>query len=212
LGSDLSEQGSTFELGQDLEQLDLEGAAEALENLSDQFGELPEGAREQLEDAMGAAGDALEGTDQQDLAEDLQSAAEALGQAGPPEGQSGNPAEQEAQDRLNDVAQDLRELAPQVPGGEQAGSGQDGSVERQSGQPEPAERLQGQGEDMQLEIDDPSQSGLLSPAPQAEAGPGTASGSLDSSQPASDDVIDSPLVPNSFLWKWRDVVSSYFER
>jgi hypothetical protein len=65
---------------------------------------------------------------------------------------------------------------------------------------------------MELPLEDPSQSGLLSPASPEEGGSGTASGSLDNTSQSGEDVIHSPLLPNSFLWKWRDVVSSYFQR
>jgi hypothetical protein len=98
-------------------------------------------------------------------------------------------------------------------GSELAGAGDgDGSGAGNSGSPEPLTRLPGEGGDLELPLDDSSQSGLLSPAPPEAAGDGTASGSLDSTYASGDDIVQSPLLPSSFLWKWRDVVSEYFRR
>jgi hypothetical protein len=197
LGSELSEQAGTYGLGQALEQLDLDAAAGALEDLNDNLDDLSPESRENLAEAMQEAAEALENTGEQPLSDDLRDAADSL--AGP--GQQANEA-------LDQVAGDLRQLSGEMGSAEMAGGG----TGEGSGSAEPLPRLQGEGSDLELPLDDSSQSGLLSPAPQETGGDATASGSLDSAYQAGDDEAASPLLPNSYLWKWRDVVGKYFQR
>jgi hypothetical protein len=201
MGSELSEQAGTYDLGQALEQLDLEGAAEALEDLSEQLDELSPESRANLAEAMEEAAEALEDTGQQGLPQDLGEASEALGEDG-----------EEAGEALDQVAGDLRQLAEELQAAGVAGSGAGEGEGNGSGSPEPLTRLQGEGGDLELPLDDSSQSGLLSPAPPEAAGDGTASGELDATHSSGDDVVESPLLPSTFSWKWRDVVSEYFQR
>jgi hypothetical protein len=208
LGADLSQQAPTYDLGQALEDLDLEGAAGALDALRDQLDDLAPETREALaEDLQEAAGE-VEAAGEPNTADDLREAAGALGE----QGQAGE--NDAAEESLDQLAEDLRALAEALQPSQADGSGAGGgSGSGQSGNPEPAGRLQGEGGELELPLEEEAaQSGLLSPASPDAAGSGTAAGSLDSSLSASGDLASSPLVPNSFLWKWRDVVSSYFHR
>jgi hypothetical protein len=208
LGSDLSQQAPTYDLGQSLQDLDLDGAAGELEELTDQLDELSPETRERMADAMReAAGEAGTAGDPS-LSQDLNGAADELEESRG----AGEQGSRGATEALDQLAQDLRELGQEMQQAQANGSGAGGGSSAHTGSPEPAERLQGEGGDMELPLEDSSQSGLLSPAPPEEGGDGTASGSLDNTSQSGEDVIHSPLLPNSFLWKWRDVVSSYFQR
>jgi hypothetical protein len=199
LGQDLSGQAPTYDLGQALQQGDLEGAATEMEDLADGVDELSPGTRQQLADALEEAAGKVEAAGEPDMAQDMRSAAGAL-RENPQNGDTG------AGEALDQLAESLRGQA-----GKGAGAGSGDGGEGQSGSAEPAERLQGEGENMEIPLEDSSQSGLLSPAPPGTAGSGTASGAQDSSAGASGSY-GSPLVPNTFLWKWRDIISSYFSR
>jgi hypothetical protein len=156
-----------------------------------------------------AAGD-VEAAGDPSLGEDMREAAEASRGEQPDSEPSAGPS---AGEPLDELAQDLRDLAQGMEPGQAGGAGTGNSPSAQTGSPEPAGRLQGEGgERFELPLDDSSQSGLLSPAPADASGSGTASGSLDSSAGPGSDAVQSPLLPTTYLWKWRDVVSKYFER
>jgi hypothetical protein len=208
MGSDLSQQAPTYDLGQSLQQLDLNQAAGDLNNLADQLKNLSPEMKDQLAQALQKGAEGAQSAGDPSLAQDLQSSADALQgdvQADP------NQTGQDAGKSLDQLAQDLRDRAQQMQNA-QAGSGTGGGGSSgQTGQAEPAERLQGENGNFELPLDQSSNSGLLSPAPADAAGKGTASGSLDSTSSSGQQVGQSPLIPNSFLWKWRDVVKSYFQ-
>jgi hypothetical protein len=215
LGRQLDDQAPTYDLGQALEQLDLEGGAEALESLADQLDQLSPETREQFADELEQAAGDVEAAGEPSLAEDLRDAAEALrGEAveDQPSPDSESPSGPVAGEPLDELAQDLRELAQGMEPGQAGGGGAGNSPSAQTGSPEPTGRLQGEGGELELPLDDSSQSGLLSPAPPHASGSGTASGSLDSLAGPGSDAAQSPLLPTTYLWKWRDVVSKYFER
>jgi hypothetical protein len=163
-------------------------------------------SRENLAEALQEAAEALEQAGDQGLADDMREAAEALQDqdlASP-----GSPGSEAAGEALDQVAGDLRDLA----GGQTAGANPGDGTGGGSGVAEPLNRLPGEGGSLELPLEDSSEPGLLSPAPPEAAGGGTAGGSLDGASLPGEAVIQSPLLPNSFLWKWRDVVSEYFHR
>jgi ABC-type transporter Mla subunit MlaD len=206
LGEDLSQQAPTYDLGQELQGSDLNGAAGELDQLNDQLENLSPKTRQELADALEeAAGEGGSAGDSQ-LSEDMSGAAEAL------KGEDSGEAGSESNQSLDQLAQDLRDRADELNSAQANGSGAGSGSSGQTGSAEPAGRLQGEGDDFELPLEDSAQSGLLSPAPPQADGSGTASGSLDSPGKGENGVAGSPLVPNSFLWKWRDVVSSYFQR
>jgi len=206
LGQDLSRQAGTYDLGQKLEDLDLNGAAEALEDLQDNLDELSPESRDNLEQALRKAAENMNQAGKADAAQNMQQAAQAL------EDQN----DDAAGEAMGEMADNLRQMAPQVAGqAETTGSGQ-GTGEGQSagtGGPEPLARLQDEGGELNLPSGDATDSGLLNPSDPNASGEGTASGAQDSTlQPQDETTVQSPLLPSSFLWKWRDVVSQYFQR
>jgi hypothetical protein len=206
LGSQLSRQAGTYDMGQALENMDLNGAAEALEDLNQQLDDLSPESRENLAQALEDAAQAMDQAgsqtpNQQALEEDMRQSAEALQQD-----------EQSAAESLNEMAGDLRQLAEEMGSAETAGGGAGEGQGGGSGSPEPLSRLEGEDGDMELPLTDPSGSSLLTPGSSDANGDGIVDDPpLTSGQPG-DDVIQSPLVPGSFLWKWRNVVSQFFQR
>jgi hypothetical protein len=201
LGQELSRQAGTYELGQALENQDFAGAAGALEDLQDRLDDLSPESRENLEQALQEGAEAVDQAGEQSLADNMREAADALAR------ETGG--ENEA---LDQMADDLRRLAEQAPPSQAAGAGAGEGGGTATGNPEPLERLDGAGGDFSLPVEDLSEPGLLSPAPPGPVGEATVGGALDSTGVAGDESIQSPLLPNTFQWKWRDVISQYFER
>lgn len=211
LGTQLKDQAANNELGLALEDMDLEGAARELEGLAEQLEGLSPETKDQLAQALEESAGDVDAAGQPGLAQDMSSAAGALEQ----QSRDSSRSTESARQGLDQLARDLRDLGQEMQAaqnpGQASGAGPGGSGG--TGSPEPAARLQGEGGNMELPLEGPADpSGLLSPAPPGAAGPGTASGSLDATQGSSEGVVDSFIVPNHFLWKWRDVVSSYFQR
>ena len=201
MGSELSEQAGTYELGRALENLDLEGSAQAMENLNEQLNELSPETRENMAQAMQDAAGAIEEAGEPEMSQNMGEAAEALPEAG-----------DEANQALGDVAEDLRQMGDAMQSASGANSGAGQGQSNQTGSPEPLERLAEEGGSFDLPQESGPQSELLSPAPPDAPGEGTASGTLDSTGSQGQDAIQNPILPNSMLWKWRDVVSQYFQR
>jgi hypothetical protein len=222
LGDALSEHPETADIGEALQNGDLEGAAAAIERTADNVDLLPEDARQNMQESLQQAAQQARDAGQDDLADDLEAAAQALENPDP-----NNPL---AADALDELAEGLRDLgeafASMGQGSDQDGDGiQDGpdvgssSGESGSGSgagtqglPEPLARLEGEGEDFSIEGGD-NPSGLLQPSgspgtPVTTTGGTTSSGSGSGS--GSTEPINSVLTPYSFPWNWRDVVSDYF--
>ncbi|MEA4909234.1 MAG: hypothetical protein VB089_16550 [Anaerolineaceae bacterium] len=201
LGRELSQQAGTYALGQALENLDLDGAANAMEGLQDGLDELSPESRQQMAEAMRQAAEALEQVEgAPPIASDLNEAAQSLQEGSNDAGQD-----------LGQVAEDLRQLAGQIGASPQAGSG-GAEMGSASGNPDPLRRLENEGGDLSLPLNDTAESGMLDPARPEGSGEGTASGSLDAAGSEQENSLQNPLVPNSYAWKWRDVVSEYFQR
>ncbi|MFQ5615789.1 MAG: hypothetical protein ACE5GO_04920 [Anaerolineales bacterium] len=221
LGEALSGHPETAEAGEALQQGDLEGAAAAIERIADQVDLLPEDARQNAQQALRKAAQQAREAGQDELAGTLERAAQALQ----------NPNSTVTANALDELANELRELgevfaamgqpgdddpgdsppdnSPQV-GSSEGGSG--ASAGADSGKPEPLIRLEGEGEEFEVEGGD-EPSGLLTPGePSGEVAPPT--GGIPSvaggGSPGDTGIINSILTPYSFPWRWRDVVSDYF--
>ena len=222
LGEALSEHPETADIGEALQNGDLDGAAAAIERTADNVDLLPEDARQNMQESLQQAAQQARDAGQDDLADDLEAAAQALDNPDP-----NNPLAADALDELADSLRDLGEaFASMGQPGEQDGSGSEegpdvgssagesgsGSGAGTQGLPEPLSRLEGEGEDFSIEGgDDPS--GLLQPAgspgtPVTTIGGTAASG--DGTSTGTTGPINSVLTPYSFPWNWRDVVSDYF--
>jgi hypothetical protein len=208
LGQNLSRQAGTYDLGQALENLQLDQAAEDLQALGEEIKELSPESRENLAQAMEEAARDLAEANAPAQSENMQEAADSV-QPGTNDPSTNSPGE-----ALGDVADDLRQMqeALQASQGDGAGAGAGQGSSANAGQAEPVERLRGENGQMQLPLGDIEDTGLLSPAAPDAPGEGTASGSLDSGLAQDLPTGQSPLLPSSFLWKWRDVVSQYFQR
>ena len=205
LGSALSQQAGTYDLGQALENMDLQGAANEMGNLGDQLDGLSPESRDNLAKSLEKAAGALDQAGQQGLADEMGNAAEAL--AG---------SNDQAAQALDKVAGELSKLddAMQASGGAGPGTAPQKGDGANTGNPEPLSRLNEEGGEVQLplEPDGAPQSELLGPASPDAIGKGTASGSLDRTKQSGQAAVQSPLLPNTLLWKWRDVISQYFSR
>jgi hypothetical protein len=224
LGEALSENPETAPAGEALQQGDLAQAASEIEQLADTLEGLPSEARENAEDALRAAADQAQQAGEEDLADALEQAANGL------EAPESNNLE--AAEALDELASEFRKLEDQFAALGQAGdqepadessNGEQPTQEGTGGsaagtgnnseetQPEPLERLEGEGQTVELAGDE-TPSGLLTPG---EASDVPATGDTGPIIASSDglgetDLINSILAPYSFPWRWRDVVSKYF--
>lgn len=221
LGQALSQSPETLPTGEALQQGDLEEAAAELERLADQLDALPPDARQNAQDALQRAAEQARNAGQEDLAEALQQAADSL------EAPAANNLE--AAEALDDLAGELRRLEEQFaalgqPGeqepaaepspGDQPGEGEGaaaaGTGSSSQGQLEPLERLEGEGQTVEIEGGD-TPSGMLTPGePGGAPLPGGAPIIVAEGDPADTGLISSILTPYNFPWRWRDVVSQYF--
>lgn len=201
MGRELSRQAGTYELGQALENLDMERAAEELEDLGDQLSELSPESRANMSEAMrDAAEDARQAGDQE-LGEELDEAADTLSNRDPRAGQA-----------MENLAEALRDRAGQMEAAASSAPGAGQGPSPETGLPEPIRRLQNENGRFELPLNPAAEPHLISPAPPDVDGEGTAGGALDSSMRQGAGPGQNPLLPGSVLWKWRNVVSEYFQR
>jgi len=226
LGDIFQENPLTQDLGDALQNGDLESAARALETLAGQMDTLSEEQAQDLAETLEQAGNQAGALGAQDLAGALQNAAENAGSA----------PEQAAQN-LEQIAAQIREAeAQQAAGqedpinalldaamGDQAGEGQtqeagtgagagDQPATAARGEPEPVIRLEGANEVVELNAQN-DQSGLLrpgSPLQKTEDDSRIAEGAYDVLTLGDEEVISTVLTPYYYAWKWTDVVSNYF--
>jgi hypothetical protein len=188
-GQALSQQSSSYELGQALQNQDLAKAADQLEQLADKLGSLSQQSRDQLAKSLGQAAGALspqntatsppqntatsppQDQSTQKLAQDLNQAAQSL-QA--PDQSSSQPGQSPLQpsaagsprDAMDAIAGDLRDLATAAQQAQQASAGGGaglGGGGPKFGPPETLARLQGESGDFKLDVNDPSLAGILTP-------------------------------------------------
>lgn len=206
LGQALANQAATHDAGQALQQGNLQGAADEMESLADRIGQLSPETRGEMASAFEEAAQNIsqEGLpEEQQLAQEMSELAEQLNREG----------DLDAREQMDDVAEALRQLdettlradngAP-IP---EAGALTDGS-DPQASDPQPFERLQGQGQTVSLGSES-DQSGMLRPGAQGAAGASIAGGVV--SDVGRDGVVGSGvLTPYQYPWALRDVVSKYF--
>ncbi len=221
LGEDLEDQAATSELAEELKEGDLEGAAQALENLADRLDELSEETRQELADALDEAADKLELLGEEDLAESLREAADALR----------DHDDSKAGELLDEIASELRnfdnmldQLAATPPGGDgdgepgtetlgggggEAGAGL-GPGGSQSGEGETIPRIVGEGSSFDIGGEEGLE-GMLQPGlPYGEEGSTIVDEIYDFILAGSAEIYTGILSPFHYHWSWRDVVSSYF--
>jgi len=223
LGDALGENPETAPTGEALQQGDLEEAAAEIERLADELDSLPEEARENAQDALQHAAEQAEQSGQDDLADALQQAADGL------DAPTANNLE--AAEALDDLAGEFRKLEDQFAsmgqGGDQEPTTEPSEGEQQAnnseggsaagtgngseGQTEPIDRIEGEGQTVEIEGDD-TPSGLLIPG-DTSGTPISGDGGtviIGGGGPEDTSPINSILTPYNFPWRWRDVVSKYF--
>jgi hypothetical protein len=223
LGKELTGNAATYEIGEALMNMEIEQAANALENLSTSAGQLSSETLEDLADSLQDAAGKLDQNNSLTLLPNLQQAANAIVNT--------NTSENDipGQESLEMVAGDLRDLAGMmksqaegnvdVPGTEPAdemrsasgGSGAGLTAAGESGPAEGFERLVGEGGILELDnLSESMRSALRPGTPSQNLRPGISSGSRSSVLGGSSEVFEAELVPYRYPWKWRDVVSKYF--
>jgi len=224
-GNALSETPETQDLGEALQQGDLEKAAEEMENLADNFDSLSDETKNSLSEIMETTGESSADFGMQEMAEQFNQAAEAIQEAA--DADQGSPANQQAQQEMKDVAKSMKSLSEQLDmmslfgeeeatgqqsgsgSGSSSGSGGDDPAEVDDSQSEPVERLQGEGETMRLESTNTSESGLLEPSPPVGEGTSTAQGSFGIIK-YEEGTSSAVLAPYTYPLEWQEVISLYF--
>jgi hypothetical protein len=219
MGEQLSQSAATFELGQALQNGNAENSAEAMEDLSDHVNSLDTTTKELLSQAMLDASTNISSTlspEIKKLSEDLLETSnqiqEQLGDSsgGDSATNAGTTSPDfSTQDAMDEVASDLRTLGnlTSSPGGFGAGIG---NIDSEQGSIEPADRIQGGADVYQLDSSEAFQSGILIPANTDQEGLSSTNVSMDFTSVSGNQIIQTPLVPSTYPWKWRNVVSTYF--
>ena len=223
LGDALSQNPETALAGEALQQGDLDEAAIEIARLADELEDLPQEARDNAQDALKRAAEQAQQSGQQDLADSLQQAADSLNNP--------DPNNLEAAEALDDLAGEFRKLedqfasmgqagdqepAPEPSEGEQQannseGGSAGGTSSGTEGQSEPVERLEGEGQTVEIQGEE-NPSGLLTPG-ETSGSPTTGDGGpiiAGGGGTGDTNPINSILTPHNFPWRWRDVVSKYF--
>lgn len=109
---------------------------------------------------------------------------------------------QDPEDQEDPNAEDAADTSA----GDQAG-------DRELGPVTDLDRLLGQGDDFSLmeELVDSDIPGILMPGTQDQLGDQTAGGTSIYDYLTSDEMVISPLLPYTYPWIWRDVISSFFQ-
>jgi len=205
LGEALATESTTFELGQALQQGELDLAAEQLEVLADQLDQLAEQTQQSIANAFADAADQME--PQSDMQNGLETAADAL--------QSGDEAR--AGEALDELAGELRALDQQLAqagagnsqGENQQGGSGVGAGGSQTGQIEPLVRVEGQGQIVEFDIA-PTEDGVLAPA-SSEENPGQViNGQIGPAAVYDATLLTGTLDPYTLPFALRDVVATYF--
>jgi NTP pyrophosphatase (non-canonical NTP hydrolase) len=219
LGEQLAEQAATAELGEALQQGDLDRAAQELGDLAGQTDALSDETREQFSEALETAAENLQQPNQDRLQDAMQDAADGVAS-----GENDN----QALDNLAQALQAIGQQAAQQPnpgegvntsadeGAEQegladgAGAAGSGVGAAQTAESESFDRFEGEGAVLDLSgISD--QGGLLQPGtPQSLSGGLSVAGIFNFLSQLDPAEVDAILAPYRIIWNNRDVVSKYF--
>jgi hypothetical protein len=225
LGENLSENAATADLGQALEQGNLDQAAEELQGLAGNLDQLSTDTLGEFSEDLANAADQLQQPGQQDLSQALDEAANAV--------QEGDNAQ--AGESLDDLAQQLQAVAQQAAseptdgqsletafqeGTTQQGAGQgdsgdaqgasSGAPPPQSGDPEDFQRLEGEGETLDLTEFGDTQGYLKPGIPPEEISDEVVGGVFDFVGAADPTIISGIFDPLDLPITERDVISTYF--
>lgn len=207
LGGALAQEAATYATGQALQDGDLAMAATQMELMGDQLETLDPETQRAAGEEMARAGEELfaagSGSEQQ-LAESLQELGQSMAQDEAP-----------PQEQLDAVAADLRELAglpiaatpTTATEGNADGAGV-GGASTALGDPQPLERLTGEGGTLPVEAG-ASGAGVMLQGEPDKRGEQTIGGAVN--RTAGGNITPGGvLTPYRFPWRWRHVVADYF--
>lgn len=211
----LGSQPITESAAADLARGDTESAAARLRQLADQAGELDPETRQRLAESLNRAAESMEATTP-GVSDQISEAAQAIAP------DNGDPAESaaEAAQGLEDLANLLEALdqsrtnnsaSPEGAGGSGAGDNQGQDVNRETQTNTSTERLQSEGQPVELPADQApnDQNGILQP-PEHDSLPADTTNTPYSQTGASGSGGDQPSDPLSFPWRLRRVIQRYF--
>ena len=198
LGADLSQQAGTYGVGKALENLDLDRAADELQELAERLDELSQESRANMSKSLEEAAEEAAQAGAPGLSAAMENAAKSL------QSQS-----RDAERSLGGLANELRALEESLNSPELAEADTTPST---TGKSEPLSRLEGEGGEFELSSSNGSDSALLNPSASGVAGAETLSDPFNSAFLPDNGMNQSPLLPNVLYWKWRNVVSRYFQR
>ncbi len=190
MAQNLTGDEETQDLADALDQGDLDQAADALEELASQLDQLPDSVQKNLAESFTETAPKIEEAGYQGLAGEFEQSGESL---------DGD---------LDSQVEDLEDLADALRGlGDETTQAPEPTPDPVT--PEPADRLEGEGQTFELDPDQASDSDLLIPAEFADEG--RVEGQVPGGSVYEDEeVIDTILVPYSYPWYWQDIVSDYF--
>jgi len=213
MGKELSEIPETSQLGEALQQMDMQEAAGQMEELAEKAGDLSEETSQDIADAMETGGEELQASSMKELAGSLQSAQSAF--------EEGN--QQGAAQSMQTLGASLQQLAQQFSQSEASqSSGQAPGDSTAAGEgPDPAQvgaasefsRIEGGGGELELaeEIESADIPGSLKPGEAQEGGEQVVSGQVDAPDVQQFDPSQAVIVPYEYGWDWKNVVSRYFQ-
>lgn len=232
-GIGLTSEAASYAVGKALENLDLNKAANEMENLADLSPSLSLQTRQKLAQEMNQMADQLEQAEGANpLSQSLRDAAKAL-----PYKTGSINAFIGAKDALDKVAAAMRDLNQALQNGNpQAAGGQDGE---QQGKPTDtqqstggatagagassyalgtnategkSERLEGSGQTLPINTNDPSLSNILAPGKTEAGSDQVVAGSVGDIAVQNTGPSQNFIFPFYYSWKWRDVMENYFSR
>ena len=232
-GKGMTGEAASYAVGKALENMDLNQAANEMENLADLSSSLSLDTRQKLAQEMNQMADQLEqAAGANPLSQSLRDAAKAL----PYKSDTMNAASN-AKDALDKVAAAMRGLndalqngdlqaatgqngeqqgnktdAQQTLGGATAGAGASSYATGTSAAEGSSERLQGSGQTLPINTNDTTLGNNLAPGKAEPGGDQVAAGSAGNAAIQNTGPGQNFIFPFYYSWKWRNVVESYFNR
>jgi hypothetical protein len=232
LGKALSQNAATYGAGQAMQSMDLGKAAGAFQTLSDRLGSLDNSTLEQIAASLKAASTQLKNTNLDQLANDLQGASDSINTSLDSQKSDQNQGldSQDSlliRDQLDQVAKDINQIESNIASASNksgssssettanfAGPGAGASSSgRLKSDPAGLTRLQGEGGTLELPNANPHDiTGIPTQGGTDKPGTGVSQQESSAVNPGSGEVIQTFLVPFNYPYKWRDVISTYFQR
>ena len=233
-GAVFSKDAFTQNFGEALQNAQMEQAAQMLEMLANNAGLLSNEMKTQMGEYLQEAKKPFEKIGEEQIVKDLDEATKALSQ----EAQNSN-GSQEVKDKLNELAKDLRDMAPSLEKAQssdtvqksepKAGSGKliasgtgsetaEVKVSVQQELSEAVDRLSGEGNEVVFgdqEKGNEENKNIFNPnakPPKENVADASVLSPLSVVRQGDQVIIRNNITPNYFSWTWRDEIAKYFER